>query len=49
MAGGSAKSTSSHRRSLAALLAATIYSLGTRAACAAEDAVVDPPPAVDEA
>jgi peptide-methionine (S)-S-oxide reductase len=42
-------STSSHRRSLAALLAATIFSLGVCAARAAEDAVVIPPPAVDEA
>lgn len=42
-------STSSHRRSLAALLAATIFSLGVCAAGAAEDAVVIPPPAVDEA
>ncbi|MBY5790861.1 peptide-methionine (S)-S-oxide reductase MsrA [Rhizobium leguminosarum] len=41
-------STSSHRRSLAALLAATLFSLGVCAADAAEDAVVIPPPAVDE-
>lgn len=39
----------SHRRSLAGLLAATIVSLGACAASAAEDAVVIPPPAVDEA
>lgn len=42
-------STSSHRRSLAALLAATLFSLGVCVADAAEDAVVIPPPAIDEA
>ncbi|MBB4239087.1 peptide-methionine (S)-S-oxide reductase MsrA [Rhizobium esperanzae] len=41
--------TSSRRRSLTALLAATLLSIGASAAGAAEDAVVIPPPAVDEA
>ncbi|MGR9453561.1 peptide-methionine (S)-S-oxide reductase MsrA [Rhizobium leguminosarum] len=41
-------STSSHRRRLAALLAATLFSFGVCAAGAAEDAVVIPPPAIDE-